>query len=138
MNGGRRRTTLSLVALTDSQKVIIARSVAVFADVLQGAVFPAFSPGLLSPLNIALDVAVAGILTFLLGWRWYFVPTFLTEMAPMLDLAPTWTIAVFLATGGKPEEVPPAALPGATPPALPPSPPGAPRTLPPAGGEPPR
>jgi hypothetical protein len=34
----------------------------------------------------------------LLGWHWAFVPSFLAELVPGLDLVPTWTLAVLIAT----------------------------------------
>jgi hypothetical protein len=56
--------------------------------------------GAASPVNDALDVAVGAILIRLLGWHWAFLPAFLAELVPGVDLVPTWTAAVFLATRG--------------------------------------
>jgi hypothetical protein len=41
---------------------------------------------------------MAGILTLLVGWHWAFLPAFLVELAPGIDLVPSWTLAVFFAT----------------------------------------
>jgi len=71
------------------------------ADALQIAVFPLFAPGAMSPWDDALDVAVAGALTWLVGWHWSFLPSFAAELVPGLDLIPTWTAAAFLATRGR-------------------------------------
>ena len=60
--------------------------------------FPLFAAGAVSPWNDALDVLVAVVMIRLLGWHWTFLPTFLVEFFPVFDLAPTWTLAVFLAT----------------------------------------
>jgi hypothetical protein len=81
-------------------RVFAARAIAVAADVLQLAVFPAFSEGGVSPLDTGLDVAVAALLTGLVGWHWAFLPSFAAEIVPLVDLVPTWTAAVFFATRG--------------------------------------
>lgn len=79
-------------------RVRAARLLAMAADVLQIAVFPLFAGGAASPVNDALDVAVAGAVTWLVGWHWSFLPSFVAELVPGLDLVPTWTAAVFFAT----------------------------------------
>lgn len=71
------------------------------ADALQIGVFPWFMEGLLSPANAILDVIVAVLMILLVGWHIAFLPTFLIEQLPFVDLAPTWTLAVFLATRHK-------------------------------------
>ena len=80
----------------------IARTIAVMADLLQLALFPLFAEGFLSPLSDVVDVLVAIVLVVLVGWHWAFLPTFLIKEVPMLDLAPTWTIAVMIATRNMP------------------------------------
>jgi len=64
-------------------------------------VFPAFFPGLVSPFENALDVATGIILTMLVGWHVAFLPTFIAEMVPFVDLFPTWTLAVLFVTRKK-------------------------------------
>ena len=91
----------------DSATVRAARWIAVSADLLQIVLLPAFFPGALSPASTAIDVVVAAIMLRLLGWHWAFLPTFVAEMTPLVDLVPTWTAAVFIAT----RNVPPAAAP---------------------------
>ena len=104
--------------LTTPRRILIARVLAIVVDLAQFALLPAT----LTPLNNVLDTAVALAMIALLGWHWAFLPTFLTELVPFVDLVPTWTIAVFLATRGK--DVTPRA-PGAEPPVPPPAlPPG--------------
>jgi len=76
--------------------------VAIAADVMQWVFFPIFGVGALSPFNNALDVIAGAILWRLLGWHWAFLPTFVAELIPGVDLVPCWTVAVFLATRGKP------------------------------------
>ena len=77
-----------------------ARLIAVVVDALQIVVFPAFFPGLVSPFENALDVATGIILTCL-GWHVAFLPTFIAEMVPFVDLFPSWTLAVFFVTRKK-------------------------------------
>ncbi len=81
-----------------SNRIRLARIVAVGADVVQLAFFPVFASGWLSPLNNALDVVVALIMVRLVGWHFAFLPTFLAELVPGVDLVPTWTMAVWFAT----------------------------------------
>jgi hypothetical protein len=44
-----------------------------------------------------LDIAVAAVLVNLLGWHWEFLPAFLAELVPGVDLVPFWTMAVISA-----------------------------------------
>jgi hypothetical protein len=57
-----------------------------------------FIGGGLSVFDAVLDILMAGILTRLVGWHWAFLPAFIAELAPGLDLVPSWTLAVFIAT----------------------------------------
>jgi hypothetical protein len=86
-------------------RVKAARGIAVLADAIQIGLLPLFLEGFLSPVNAALDVAVAIGLFALVGWHWAFLPGFVAEMVPVLGLVPTWTAAVLIATrnaGGSP------------------------------------
>lgn len=67
---------------------------AMVADALQIILFPLFSEGVLSPADDVLDVAVALMLGRLIGWHWEFLPSFLTELVPGVDMVPFWTLAV--------------------------------------------
>ena len=80
------------------RRKLLARWVAVAADLLQIVVFPAFFPGILSPLNGALDVLVGFAMVLMLGWHVAFLPTFVAELIPFVDLFPTWTLAVLYVT----------------------------------------
>jgi hypothetical protein len=82
-------------------RVRVARAIAIAADVAQIVVFPVFAAGGISPWDDVLDVAVAGLMTWLIGWHWAFLPTFVSELVPFWDLVPTWTAAVFFATRGQ-------------------------------------
>lgn len=84
-----------------------ARLIAVAADVLQLLLIPAYFSGGLALAVDVVDVIAAFLLIRLLGWHWAFLPTFVAELTPLVDLVPTWTGAVFLATrrAGAPPEV---------------------------------
>jgi hypothetical protein len=74
---------------------------AMVTDAIQWIVWPLFVAGAASPVVDVLDVLVAFVLIRLLGWHWAFLPTFVAELIPGVDLVPTWTAAVFLATRGR-------------------------------------
>jgi hypothetical protein len=80
--------------------VRFARVIAVAADALQIFLFPVFGEGFASPMDAALDMGVALVLTRLVGFHWVFLPGLIAEAIPGLDLAPTWTAAVLFATAG--------------------------------------
>lgn len=52
-------------------------------------------------LSDALDVVVGVTMVWLVGWHVAFLPAFVVEALPVGDLAPTWTLAVFIATRSK-------------------------------------
>ena len=79
-------------------RVRIARIVAAAADLLQWVLLPAFVGGAMSPVNNALDVFVGLLMIWLVGWHLAFLPTFVAELIPGVDLFPTWTAAVWFAT----------------------------------------
>lgn len=94
-----------LVAMKEvltTQQIWLARSIAVVADAMQIVLSPALSWAV--PVNIAIDVIVALILIKLVGWHIAFVPTFAVEALPIAELAPTWTVAVMIATVGRGEQ----------------------------------
>jgi hypothetical protein len=71
-----------------------ALAISVVADLIQLALCPFFGEGAASPWNDALDVVVAVALTALLGWHWALLPAIAAELAPGVDLLPTWTGSV--------------------------------------------
>ena len=102
----QKTAALSLPAPTEARPLTSGRrlaawGVALVADLVQIVIVPLFGEGAASPTNTALDVVVALTMTWLVGFHWSFVPTILVESLPVVDLAPTWTGAVFLATRGK-------------------------------------
>src|SRR5215831_11322157 len=71
-----------------------AMLLAIAADILQIAVFPAFIEGAISPADDLLDLGVAALMTRLLGWHWEFLPSFFAKLVPGVDMVPFWTLAV--------------------------------------------
>jgi hypothetical protein len=67
---------------------------AIIADVFQIVVFPLFVAGGASPADDLLDLGLAGVLSYLLGWHWEFLPSFLGKLVPGVDFVPLWTLAV--------------------------------------------
>ena len=84
-----------------ARRVFLAHWIAAGVDLVQIVAWPFFAPGAPSIANDLLDVATAFVLSRLLGWHFAFLPTFLAELVPGIDLVPTWSIAVFIATRRK-------------------------------------
>jgi len=68
-------------------RIILALAVAVFADGLQL---------LLGPLawvfvDQAIDCVAMILVSWAIGFHWLLLPTFVTELIPVLDELPTWT-----------------------------------------------
>jgi hypothetical protein len=107
--------------LLTPRRIWIARGLALLVDLAQVALLPAE----LTPLNNGVDVGTALAMVALVGWHWAFLPTFLAELVPFVDLVPTWTLAVLIATRGRlappTVTVGPPPTPPPPPPALPPS-----------------
>jgi hypothetical protein len=83
------------------RRVWVARGIALAADAVQVTLMPMFAEGIASPVNAALDLLVGLTLIWLVGWHVVFIPTFIVEALPIADLAPTWTLATWIATRGK-------------------------------------
>jgi len=71
-----------------------AMVLAMAADAVQIILLPMFSEGALSPADDILDFLVGAVLVRMLGWHWEFLPTFLAELIPGVNLVPFWTLAV--------------------------------------------
>lgn len=90
--------------------------VAIGIDALQVFIFPATIEGIFSPITVILDFIAMAVLSWLVGWHWAFLPSIVVELIPGLDLAPTWTIALAIATRGLNTQTPVSGPPtGATP-----------------------
>ena len=103
--------------MQDAQRrVLAARVIAIVADAVQVGLLPLFAGGAPEAFDAVLDVVVGAAMIALLGWHWAFLPAFLAELLPVVDLAPTWTLAVLIATrragwSGAPPPGPPTELP---------------------------
>ena len=72
---------------------------ALAVDALQVGLLPV--TGTLSTwLNAPLDLATMAVLWRLLGWHWAFLPSVAVELLPYVEVVPSWTLAVWLATRG--------------------------------------
>ncbi|WLT30847.1 hypothetical protein [Geothrix sp. PMB-07] len=80
-------------------RIRVAWAIALAVDAIQ---IPAAAAGPLGWfLDVGLDLLTMVVLWALLGFHWAFLPSFLTEWIPYLNLAPLWTLAVALATRGR-------------------------------------
>jgi hypothetical protein len=86
-----------MAPLLTPRRVLLARAVAVVVDIVQWALLPVS----LTPWNAAIDAATGLVMVALVGWHWAFLPTFVAELVPFVDLVPTWTLAVTFATRGR-------------------------------------
>lgn len=82
------------VTISAGPRLRAAFVLAIIADLVQMLVFPLFMEGAASPVDDILDVSMAGILAWLLGWHWEFLPSFAVKLVPGVDLVPLWTLAV--------------------------------------------
>jgi hypothetical protein len=81
------------------KRIVIAYTVAIVADLLEFPISALELTVIAAPLamflSFMLDVFVFGIMTFLLGFHWLFLPSFLVEVVPGLDMLPTWVGCVW-------------------------------------------
>jgi hypothetical protein len=89
-----------------TRRIWFARGIAIAADIVQIVFSPALSEGFASPFDAVLDVFIAVVLTLCIGWHIALIPSFIIKALPLADLAPTWTIAVLIATAKR--KTPPA------------------------------
>ena len=52
-------------------------------------------------LEVGVDLVTMVIMVSLVGFHWAFLPSFVNKLLPVADLAPTWTLALFVATRGR-------------------------------------
>lgn len=92
----------------------------------------------MTPFQVVVDLATAGLLFVVLGWRWRLLPALFAEALPVTSVFPTWLLVVawivhsskpVVASTGDPASSspppppllpPPPALPPPAPPVLPP------------------
>jgi hypothetical protein len=53
------------------------------------------------PLDAVLDSVTMLALWRILGWHWALLPSFVFELLPVADMAPTWSLAVWIITAQK-------------------------------------
>ena len=96
-------------------RIWLACGIAVAADGLQLLLAPTAAVGWLF-LDDAIDVVAMVALTAVLGFHPFFLPTFIAELVPIVDMLPTWTgcTALVIATrrkqqraAGMPPKMPP-------------------------------
>jgi len=72
--------------------------VAVLVDGLQMVTAPTEVTGPMAwLLDVGLDLVTMGVMILLVGFHWAFLPSFVTKLLPFVDLAPIWTLALFIA-----------------------------------------
>ena len=71
-------------------RLLLALSVAVAADGLQLFLGPFGFVG----ADQAIDVVAMALTIWALGFHWLLLPTFILELAPVVDALPTWTACV--------------------------------------------
>ena len=82
-------------------RIRVAWAIALAVDAIQ---IPATAAGPVGWfIDVGLDLIIMAVMWVLLGFHWAFLPSFLTESIPYLNLAPFWTLAVALATRGRGE-----------------------------------
>ncbi len=84
---------------TSPGKVKAAWAVALVVDAAQVGLGAA-SGGMSSWVDAPLDIVTMVVLWRLVGWHWVFLPSFALEFLPYVEFAPTWTMAVLVATRG--------------------------------------
>jgi hypothetical protein len=87
--------------VNERRRLAIALVLALVADSIQWVAFPLFVGGATSPFDLVLEIAVAIGMIALVGWHWSFIPTFIAELAPVVELVPSWTLAWWIATRGR-------------------------------------
>lgn len=78
------------------KNLIAAYAIAICADLIQISLVPLLSFDF--PLDGFIDVAVCVILSWLIGFHVAFLPSFFIKLIPLVEIAPTWTIAVLIAS----------------------------------------
>lgn len=89
---------LGMAKTLSRERIVLARAVAFAADALQIWLFPLFAGGVAEGADAALEVIVGLILCGICGFHPAFLPTFIAEALPIVDLFPTWTLATLFVT----------------------------------------
>jgi len=81
---------LSRVPTLTRLRIVLALTVALAADGLQLLLGPLGWPG----ADQAIDAATMGLTSWVIGFHWLLLPTFVLELVPVLEDLPTWTACV--------------------------------------------
>jgi hypothetical protein len=71
-------------------RIVLAVLVGLVADGLQLVL----GPLAWTPIDAVIDVVTGILVTWLIGFHWLFLPTFVIEAVPVVDDFPTWTACV--------------------------------------------
>jgi len=82
------------ITISAGPRIRTALLLAIVADAFQIVFSPLLFEGAASPADDIIDLCMAGVLSYLLGWHWEFLPSFLGKLVPGVDLVPLWTLAV--------------------------------------------
>ncbi len=86
-------------------RIRVAWAIALAVDAIQLATTPAeFGGPPVWFIEGAVDLVTMAVLWSVVGFHWGFLPSFATKLLPFVDIAPTWTLGVFLATRGRGEQ----------------------------------
>lgn len=100
--------TAKPVRLVTSTQARLAMGLAILVDLMQApATVAQLSVALAAPVEVvdmAVDAIVAIVMTRLLGFHWALAPGFLAEIVPVVDIAPSWTLAVMAVTSARKRE----------------------------------
>jgi membrane protein DedA with SNARE-associated domain len=70
------------IAISPGPRMRTALLLAIIADTLQIVFSPLFFEGAASPADDILDLCMAGVLSYLLGWHCELLPSFLAKLVP--------------------------------------------------------
>jgi hypothetical protein len=100
------------IPLLTRRRIWLAFVIAVVADGIQLILGP---PGWIF-FDQAVDVMAMSLLTLVVGFHPLFLPTFLLEFFPMVDMLPTWTGCVAVVVALRRKQPPPNPVPPPEPP----------------------
>jgi hypothetical protein len=109
-----------------AKELQVLRIVAIVADFIQFWMIPSYFVLIGFFLNAVLDIFLFALFTWRLGFHIAFLPSFLVEFVPFVDVVPAWTMAILFVTrnagsvGPNVTVVPPPAPAAATTPQNPP------------------
>jgi len=89
-----QKTGQNAVRISPGPRLRAALILAMLADLFQIVLAPLFLEGGASPPDDILDLCIGAVMTWLLGWHWEFLPSFLGKLVPGVDYVPLWTLAV--------------------------------------------